>query len=87
MTFIPPLPRPSIDSASSQIARIPLTGCECALRRAHFQDTHSEESLRPGSGADPDDLEDEIERIYVAERMGRLTRTFDKGKRIVNNHQ
>lgn|GEM_PF-3878257 len=43
--------------------------------------------LATGGGGDLDDLEDEIERIYVAERMGRLTRTFDKDKRIVNNHQ
>jgi shikimate kinase len=41
--------------------------------------------LATGGGADPDDLEDEIERIFVAERMGCLTRTFDKDKGIVNN--
>ena len=30
--------------------------------------------LATGGEGDPDDLEDEIERIYVAERMGHLTR-------------
>ena len=31
--------------------------------------------LATGGGGDPDDLEHEIKRIYVAERTGRLTRT------------